>query len=198
MCMWVCVFSALSLLLPFFYAPRKPPHVHSVPVAIVSTSLMDSSHPVSLFSLFLPLCFSHIISMFSHGGWLKGFLAGVREKGEERGEEMGEVAEQKSGPYYPICLDRVCGVEVLFQLINRDTVSLISPFLSPPFLPCLLFLPPPDSPIRDNVSGIDTVGSGYYDRNTVLLNEAEFHVKTLWSTKQPESSTSCLSRFTLC
>lgn len=44
------------------------------------------------------------------------------------------------------------------------------------------------------MSGIDTERSGYYDRNTVLLCEVEFHVKTLWSTKRPESSTCCLTR----
>lgn len=60
------------------------------------------------------------------------------------------------------------GVEVLFQLINRDTVLLRSL--------CLLLPPPSASPIRDNVSGIDTAGSGFYDRNTVVLREA--HVKT--------------------
>lgn len=61
------------------------------------------------------------------------------------------------------------GVEVFFQLINRETMLLLCVCVSLSLFPCLLFPPPSDSPIRDNVSGIDTVGSGYYDRNTLLL-----------------------------
>lgn len=91
-------------------------------------------------------------------------------RGEERREE-----EKKKGGWQcgrvvlitPYVWTGEGGVEVLFQLINRDTVLLRSL--------CLLLPPPSASPIRDNVSGIDTAGSGFYDRNTVVLREA--HVK---------------------
>lgn len=56
----MCVFSGLSRLSVFFCAWRKPPCAHSVPGAIVSASLMDSSHLVSFSSLCLPLLFSPV------------------------------------------------------------------------------------------------------------------------------------------
>lgn len=93
----------------------------------------------------------------------------------------------QSAPDYPIRLDSGAGVELLFHLINRAGV-----------LPCWLCLHSTDSAISANVSAIDIGSSCAYDRNTVVLCEAKFHVKTRWSTtKDPESSTCCLTCSTL-
>lgn len=107
--------------------------------------------------------------MYSPGGWLKGFLARVRgeERREKRRRGWGGWQWRRVVLITPYVWTGEGGVEVLFQLINRDTVLLCSVCVSLSF-PCLLFPPPSDSPIRDNVSGIDTARSGYYDRNTVL------------------------------
>lgn len=158
-----------------------------------TNGLAVSPFPPSVF----PSFFSCIISMYSLGCWLKGFLAGVRGKERRERRRGGELWQWRRVVLItPYVWTEEGGVEVLFQLINRDTVLLLCVCVSLclSLFPCLLFPPPSDSPIRDNVSGIDTVSSGYYDRNTVLLSEAEFHVKTLWSTKRPELLTCCLTR----
>ncbi len=138
--------------------------------------------------------------MYSPGGWLKGFLAGVR--GEERREKRRGVGGG-SGEEWSL-LPHMSGQErVEWRSSSCWSIEIpsfyalcVSLSLSP--FPCLLFPPPSDSPIRDNVSGIDTARSGYDDRNTFLLCEADFHVQTLWSTKQPSSSTYCLTRLIVC
>lgn len=124
----MCVsFQVYHAFLPFFCDRRKPPCDRSVPVVIVSASLMDCS-PLSPFppSVF-PSFFSHIISMYSPGGWLKGFLAGVRGWGRRDEEGVGSgwgVLWQwrRVVPITPYVWTGEVGVEVLFQLINRDTV----------------------------------------------------------------------------
>lgn len=128
----VCYFQACCAPLSFSVHEGNRLAVGSVPVAIVSVSLMDSSHPVSFSSLFLPILFFHIISMYSPRGWLKGFLAGVQ------GEEMqGGGLWRRVVLITPYVWTGECGVEVLFQLINRDTVVLqclcLSFFLSRSF-----------------------------------------------------------------
>lgn len=50
-------FQAFRDSLPFSALEGEPPCAHSAPVAIVSASLMDSSHLVSFSSLGLPLLF---------------------------------------------------------------------------------------------------------------------------------------------
>ncbi len=124
----MCVFSGLSCLSAFFCARRKPPCARSVPVAIVSATLMDSSHPVSFSSLclFLP----YHIHVFP-----RGLIKRLSSWGEGRREER---EEERSGGWQwrrvvlitPYVWTGEGGVEVLFLLINRDTVLLRSLCLS--------------------------------------------------------------------
>lgn len=123
-----------------------------------------------------PLSF-HIITMYSPRGWLKGFLTG----GEWRKENGGRWQQRRVVLITPCVWKRKGGVEDLFQLINGSLSLSLSLLL-------------PDSSIRDNMSGTDIARSGDHDRNTVVLREAKFHVKPLWSTKRPDSSTSCSIR----
>lgn len=105
----MCVFlvSYRGLLTLSVLGGNLPVPTH-VPVAIVSASLMDFSHLVSFSSLCLPLLFlPYHIHVFPLGliKRLSSRGEGRRAEREER-RRGGMMAARKSGPYYPIRLDR--------------------------------------------------------------------------------------------
>lgn len=113
-----------------------------------------------------------------------GLIKRLSNRGRVEKREWGKMAAEESGPYYPMCLEtkgRSGGPLPVNQWISL-------------YLSISLSLLLPDSSIRDNMSGTDIARSGDHDRNTVVLREAKFHVKPLWSTKRPDSSTSCSIR----
>lgn len=147
---------------------------------------------------FFPSPFSCIISMYSLVGWLKGFLAGRRE---EREEVRGELWQWRRVVLItPYVWTEEGGVEVFFQLINTDTILLlcvcVSPSLSFSHFPVSYSLHRQTVPL-EIMCLVLTLSSGYYDRITALLSEVEFHVKTLWSIKRPESLSCCLTKLTV-
>lgn len=126
--------------------------------------------------LFLPLSSSPFLSYLNHV-FPPGLIKRLSNRGECRKENGGRWQQRRVVLITPCVWKRKGGVEDLFQLINGS----LSLFL-------------PDSSIRDNMSGTDIARSQYHDRNTVVLLGAKFHVKPLWSTKRPDSLTSCLIR----
>lgn len=181
------------------FARRKSSSAHSVPVAIVSASLMDSPYP-----LFHPLSSPPFLLYHIHTfpwGLIKRLSGWGEGKREDLEDERGWLWQcRRVVLITPYVWTEEGGVEVPFQLINRDTMVLLGVCA----LLCVSLsfhvsysLTPQTLPLEIMGLVLTLWGLGTMTEIQFCSVKVEFHVKILRSTRWPESSNFCLNRLTV-